>query len=40
MYFFFQIQSMVKMWKAKRKYNERLQFFRDHVSNPVIEETQ
>uniref|UniRef100_A0A3Q2P197 IQ motif containing GTPase activating protein 2 n=1 Tax=Fundulus heteroclitus TaxID=8078 RepID=A0A3Q2P197_FUNHE len=25
-----QIQSVVKMWKAKRKYNQRLQFFRDH----------
>lgn len=29
-----QIQSMVKMWKAKRNYNKRLQFFKDHVSNP------
>uniref|UniRef100_A0A8C4IQZ1 IQ motif containing GTPase activating protein 2 n=1 Tax=Dicentrarchus labrax TaxID=13489 RepID=A0A8C4IQZ1_DICLA len=25
------IQSVVKMWKAKRKYNQRLQFFKDHV---------
>uniref|UniRef100_A0A671TMK3 IQ motif containing GTPase activating protein 2 n=1 Tax=Sparus aurata TaxID=8175 RepID=A0A671TMK3_SPAAU len=25
------IQSLVKMWKAKRKYNQRLQFFKDHV---------
>uniref|UniRef100_A0A665V6I2 IQ motif containing GTPase activating protein 2 n=1 Tax=Echeneis naucrates TaxID=173247 RepID=A0A665V6I2_ECHNA len=25
------IQSLVKMWKAKRKYNQRLNFFKDHV---------
>uniref|UniRef100_A0A8C3AD44 IQ motif containing GTPase activating protein 2 n=1 Tax=Cyclopterus lumpus TaxID=8103 RepID=A0A8C3AD44_CYCLU len=25
------IQSVAKMWKAKRKYNQRLQFFKDHV---------
>lgn len=28
---------MVKMWKAKREYNKRLQFFKDHVSNSVTE---
>uniref|UniRef100_A0A671TJW3 IQ motif containing GTPase activating protein 2 n=1 Tax=Sparus aurata TaxID=8175 RepID=A0A671TJW3_SPAAU len=29
--YFSSIQSLVKMWKAKRKYNQRLQFFKDHV---------
>lgn len=33
MYFLSQIQSFVKMWKAKRKYNQRLHFFKEHVSN-------
>lgn len=27
-----QIQSLAKMWKAKRKYSRRLQYFKDHVS--------
>uniref|UniRef100_A0A669D6I7 IQ motif containing GTPase activating protein 2 n=1 Tax=Oreochromis niloticus TaxID=8128 RepID=A0A669D6I7_ORENI len=27
------IQSFVKMWKAKREYNQRQQFFKDHVSS-------
>ncbi|CAG07881.1 unnamed protein product [Tetraodon nigroviridis] len=30
MYFLSQIQSFVKMWKAKRKYNQRLHFFKEH----------
>uniref|UniRef100_A0A4W5PWG5 IQ motif containing GTPase activating protein 2 n=1 Tax=Hucho hucho TaxID=62062 RepID=A0A4W5PWG5_9TELE len=25
------LQSFVKMWRAKRKYSQRLQYFRDHV---------
>uniref|UniRef100_A0A673CIW2 IQ motif containing GTPase activating protein 2 n=1 Tax=Sphaeramia orbicularis TaxID=375764 RepID=A0A673CIW2_9TELE len=29
------IQSLVKMWKAKRKYNQRLQFFKDHEKEIV-----
>uniref|UniRef100_A0A669B2J0 IQ motif containing GTPase activating protein 2 n=2 Tax=Oreochromis niloticus TaxID=8128 RepID=A0A669B2J0_ORENI len=29
------IQSFVKMWKAKREYNQRQQFFKDHVSKIV-----
>uniref|UniRef100_A0A8C3G7F1 IQ motif containing GTPase activating protein 2 n=1 Tax=Cyclopterus lumpus TaxID=8103 RepID=A0A8C3G7F1_CYCLU len=29
------IQSVAKMWKAKRKYNQRLQFFKDHEKEIV-----
>ncbi|XP_078105764.1 ras GTPase-activating-like protein IQGAP2 [Sander vitreus] len=29
------IQSVVKMWKAKRKYNQRLRFFKDHEKEIV-----
>lgn len=39
-YWCFQIQSLVKMWKAKRKYNQRLEFFKDHVSNSNISQSQ
>uniref|UniRef100_A0A4W5MGS5 IQ motif containing GTPase activating protein 2 n=1 Tax=Hucho hucho TaxID=62062 RepID=A0A4W5MGS5_9TELE len=28
-----QLQSFVKMWRAKSKYSQRLQYFKDHVSN-------
>uniref|UniRef100_A0A8C7K349 IQ motif containing GTPase activating protein 2 n=1 Tax=Oncorhynchus kisutch TaxID=8019 RepID=A0A8C7K349_ONCKI len=27
------LQSFVKMWRAKSKYSQRLQYFKDHVSN-------
>ena len=27
-----QIQSMARMWKARKAYVERKQFFKDHVS--------
>ena len=30
--FFTQIQAMARMWKARKAYRERLQFFGDHVS--------
>ena len=30
--YFLQLQSLVRMWLAKKAYRARLQFFKDHVS--------
>lgn len=31
-----QIQSMVRMHQARKKYRDRLKYFKDHVSNCLL----
>lgn len=31
----FQLQSVVRMWLARKKHRERLQYFKDNVSSPI-----